>query len=239
MKYNSLKNTVLIILIFFCSTWVNAITIGDSNFIMVNEDGQNVPEHFRSILNSIGITDAGCTISYIGKNLAITAGHCVGASNTLVRNQKCQNSFIKWGFREYNAGTSYSDCVSIVSSIFNKEEDFAILAITNPPEYIFNLEMDSYDPNLQITIFSHPKYAPLNWSQYCHFEYYDHQEVKPSYIKHNCDTEGGSSGSAILNATNLKIIAIHDGSSDLTPIINYGTPLTNTLLRNELKLLGF
>jgi V8-like Glu-specific endopeptidase len=59
----------------------------------------------------------------------------------------------------------------------------------------------------------------MEWSGECELRPYNKPEQAHQKFLHTCDSEGGSSGAAILDLDTLKIIGVHGGASD---DFNYG-----------------
>ena len=74
----------------------------------------------------------------------------------------------------------------------------------------------------EIIIFSHPAKRHLSSSGWCRVKRQAKNRNSDNLI-YNCDTEGGSSGSVILNQ-NMKVIGIHNFGSTIKGH-NGGTPI--------------
>lgn len=210
--------------------------IGDNDLTPVLQNGANIPEKYRPIINAFGRMSMGCTATHIGNGLAITAGHCFGSRVSEQRqdNVPCGTStIIEWGYRQDSPAYLTSKCVTILALEKNRDRDYAIFTLDNVPSasVSFNLSARPKEKTA-ITIFGFPQKRPLEWSKTC--------EVRPGSVgkwgvdefSHQCDTEPGNSGSTVLNDSTLEIIGIHDGG--IAPW-NYATYLVNTPLQEILS----
>jgi hypothetical protein len=58
----------------------------------------------------------------------------------------------------------------------------------------------------QLTIFSHPAGRPLEWSKLCNLA-----NPGATQFQYQCDTQGGSSGAAVIRTDTLKVVGLHFG----------------------------
>ena len=244
--------------------------IGVNNLIFVSIDKTNIPFKFRRVVDAIGLMDVGCTVTYIGNGYAVTAGHCIWTKffepipETAFIDRPCKDDFdhqfeIWWGYRsaEGDKPINKGVCERIVYAQVSKYYDFAILKVSNPPNVKVGIDLES-QVNLgrRITIFSHADSLPLQWSKNCTVKRIQVVGITTKSIMHECDTNPGSSGAAIIDMETLKIVGLHNGgvffdefkdpppSSLFDPEaeklgINYGTYVTDSPLREILKKLGF
>ena len=225
--------------------------IRDNDLIKVPENPNNhsslLPSDF---LNSIGRMEIGCTVTHIGDNLAITAGHCLAASSwygdatfSFVKNISCNAisgrplSFydVSFGVRGASSGFLKGRCKKIVAAENNAFRDFAIIELDKAPVEKLPLKLSNraIEGN-EITIYSHPGKRPLEWSQECVL--LDKRSDELNRIQYDCDTEGGSSGAAVLDKDTLDIVAIHtNGTPDTYFGHNSGTTMQDIIskLRTE------
>lgn len=140
--------------------------------------------------------------------------------------------------------THESTCKRIIQAEYSNERDYALIEITSPPAKSLPIAWDyEVKPGDQITMFVHNLAKPLLWTQGCTVAQNDtvkdaieayrnrggrlarsfNHTVFPTQLYHRCDTEAGSSGSAILaiakpDATTgnsepwkiLGIVGVHD-----------------------------
>ncbi len=278
MRGYILKNFLIAAL--FLSVSVTALSkaktekiIGDNDLLIVDASASNIPLKYQKIVNAVGaiqfsekdqdgkITDSyyGCTGTHLGRGYVITAGHCVGATETVTSRPDCNMggdasttiSEVHFGYRENVTPFMKSKCTEVVAAMKNDETgyDFAILKVSPyPEEFILPDTTRRAASGDTVTIFSHPMGEVLQWSKSCGIEYVVHPEIPGSFIQHQCDTRPGSSGASIINVMTLKIVGIHDGGMNdidqatgqpLKTGINYGTYILNSPLYEELKKLGF
>jgi subtilisin family serine protease len=212
--------------------------IGEDDLITVRSDNSNIPEKFRDLVEAIGWTNYGCTVTHIGNGYALTAGHCFEATAQLQRDKGCSYAHVEWGYRQGKNPSLRSDCEKIVALQNDLgESDFAILKMKTYPSAVAVLKKDDrIYPRQMMTIFSHPNGQPLRWSQYC-FVSGDHDlQVAPGLLEYTCDTDGGSSGAVLLDAETAQVAGIHKGGF---PQTNYGSHLLQSPLMTILAELGF
>jgi V8-like Glu-specific endopeptidase len=205
---------------------------GENDLIPVKGDGSNIPQKYRPLLDAIGLMDGGCTVTHLGNGIAITAGHCFlgyfGDDDVIYR---C-NHASKWGYRQNKNDNLTSNCEYIMARKFSDDGDYAILRVAPiPPVKIAFDAVHPISTSSVITIFSHPKRRPLEWSQYCSVESGKKGGKGPNYFTHQCDTEGGSSGAPVIDDTMLKIVGIHNGGNDNW---NHATYLSATSINKYL-----
>lgn len=211
--------------------------IGDNDLVAVSADGSNIPLKYKKLIDAFGIINISCTATHIGKGYVLTAGHCFWAGTDLTKNLPCSDITIEWGAREGISPYLKSTCENIVFAQRNSVVDFAILKVFPMPEVAIDVELNrKATAGDSVTIFSHPEELPLRWSKACIVE----SQLDPAFssetFQHKCDTNPGSSGATIIDAATNKIVGIHNGGSIK---INYGTFLTNPIVVNALKELGF
>lgn len=217
--------------------------IGDDNLVTVNADASNIPPQYKSIINAFGFMSVGCTATHLGKGIVITAGHCFFALNQLVKNADCDDVTIDWGLRDGAQPYMKSKCMKILYMQNDASEvDFAILRVSPVPKAKVELDLSRpAQPGDIVTVFSHPDNLPLRWSQSCQILAQPDSQLPSLSLKHNCDTNGGSSGATILNAQTLKIVALHNGGrldGNTTNGLNYGTQITNKTVVEALHRAG-
>jgi hypothetical protein len=204
----------------------DGVVIGNNDLISVARDGGNVPARYRSALDGFGrllVGGAACTATHVGNGVVITAGHCFSAPASRVNNQPCPNTTVQWGYRGGSI-TSTSTCTSVLAMQTGGGLDYAIFRVSPVPAVTIGTALDSPPGNgLGLTIFSHPGARPLEWSQTCSVVGTD-----SSQLSYQCDTQGGSSGAAVLRDDNLRVVGIHWGGGGNA---NSATKLTSTPLR--------
>lgn len=217
--------------------------IGENDLVAVNADASNIPLKYKELVNAFGLMSMGCTATHIGNGYVLTAGHCFWASEELVKDKECSDTTIEWGYREGGVAPYLkSTCQKIVAAQRNSKNDFAILKVSPVPDFAVAVELNrKATVDDVVTIFSHPEELPLRWSKTCIVENPTDTKFSPDTLQHKCDTNPGSSGATIIDATTNKVIGIHDGGRLTAPAvgINYGTYLTNQEVLDTLKQLGF
>lgn len=217
--------------------------IGENDLVAVNADGSNIPLKYKELLNAFGSMSMGCTATHIGNGIAITAGHCFWAGDTLSRDTDCKDVTIEWGVREGVSPYLKSNCEKILFAQRNREaNDFAVIKVFPVPETSIGVELTrKAAAGDEVTIFSHPEELPLRWSKSCIVEVMLDPKLPPGAMHHKCDTNPGSSGATIIDVKTNKIVGIHDGGrlTSATNGMNYGTYMTSPELVDALKSLGY
>lgn len=224
---------------FFLTTNINAKNSSDPLKIIGENDLINVPSTYADLseVKAIGRMRLGCTVTHVGKGIAITAGHCLSASSFEgVRNdQKCSSSRynVRWGVTYGSRGYMTSKCLRVIAIENNSERDYAVLFFDPIPEGFIRVDFaQETKKGDEISIFSHPRKRPLEWSNWCEVDtFFD--KSKGNQFGYDCDTEGGSSGAAVLNS-NMQVVGIHNfyhGSSNR----NGATKITSTPLKYILR----
>lgn len=156
--------------------------------------------------NPIGIyrsSQGSCTGTLIDKDLFITSAHCEDA---------CADVSVTFGFME--AEETFK-CKEIVEKGPTDEtkSDFMVIRLEGNPGVShgwYKLSDQELQPKQPLLIIHHPMGTPMKVSQKdCFFV-----EEKDGMLRHRCDTEPGSSGSAILvpdytHPENTRIVGIH------------------------------
>jgi V8-like Glu-specific endopeptidase len=253
MKLNS---KCLLFLITLVSLNLSAVTvdkvIGNDDLRPVNADAANIPIQFQNLVNAFGRLSMDCTGTHLGNGYVITAGHCFWSPPTLQRDLKCDDVTIEWGLRKDAQPYLISKCEKIVFELNNGNHDFAIIKVFPVPPVAILPDLNRRAViGDTITIFSHPDKEPLQWAGFCGLERKVHGDLPTNTIQHKCDTKAGSSGAALINVLNHKIIGIHNGGvdgfafnkdPDLLPQntgMNYGSYVLDSPLYEALKELGF
>lgn len=216
--------------------------LGTNDLVAVNADGSNIPSKYKNLINAFGIISMGCTATHIGNGYVLTAGHCVDAGAILLKDIPCSETTIEWGVREGISPFLKSTCEKVVFAQRDSDLDFAILKVSPAPDVSLSIELvRKATPGDSITVFSHPLELPLRWSQACVVESQLDPRLSATMLQHNCDTNSGSSGAVIIDTTTNKIVGIHDGGRESSPGVgkNYGTFITNVVVADALKQLGF
>ena len=205
--------------------------IGSNDFVSVPKTINDFNSEYLSedLLDSIGRMELGCTVTHIGNRLVITAGHCLKASMfNFVKDRACQKRYpISWGVRGTFPGYLTSRCKRIVAAENSMDRDFAIIEVDYEPRSQFNLS-ESTLPNQgdMLTIYSHPMKRPLQWSRDCkNLGRGSRTFYHRNRIQYECDTQGGSSGAAVLGTENNEILAIHNSGTSFSGDKNKATPV--------------
>lgn len=202
--------------------------IGENDLTPVINDGANIPEKYRAIINAFGRMSMGCTATHIGDGLVLSAGHCFDAPPTRSSRNDCSETKVEWGMRKDKAPYLTSTCVKILAYETNDDRDYVIYQVDTVPPVKVEVDLSTrVRDETAITIFGHPQLRPLEWSKSCVVKPGSMGNWGKDQFAHQCDTEPGNSGSTVLEEGSLKVIGIHDGG--MSPW-NYGTYLYDTPL---------
>jgi hypothetical protein len=237
--------------------------IGTDDFVIVLNDGANIPAKYRPLIDAIGNvkSDDGGTVTHLGGGIALTAGHVVGAGDRMTgQNAPCDLT-IGWGDRRDKAPYLTSTCTAVLASENTELGDWAIIRVSPIPPVKIDIDIDTRTvAGTPLTLLSHPTLAllnfpfpeppwpaPLAWSGTCSFKEIEPTVDEPivgAYFFHLCDAFAGSSGGAILNDDSLRIVGIHYGSTEALSessserAKNVGTRLDYTSIRDYLGEIG-
>lgn len=179
----------------------------------------------RSELTGNSYDNHQCTATYIGKGVAMTAGHCFGATSSEQSNVICPGTVVQWaaitGAPEYLP----SACQRVLKMRDdNNGTDYAFFEVFPQPDTIVQVNTSAGSGSAapsRATIFSHPAGRLLSWSGTCALT-----TPYGTIFPHQCDTEGGSSGAAVLDDSTLRAVGINMGND--SGILNYGRYLSAT-----------
>lgn len=176
-----------------------------------------------------------CTGWFISKTFFVTNQHCVSDQTTLLtpesdtqqHNVSCAELKISVDYYESGASTAREyTCKKI--HMANQAHDFAVVEI-NGEAGITPLKVGAAAlPGMEVFIVGHPEGRPKTISAQedgtgCRFREISFPEGKtardapeprygPKYehsIEHNCDTQGGNSGSPIIDRSTGAVVALH------------------------------
>lgn len=207
--------------------------IGDKDLTVVSQDGANVPGRYRPLLDAFGILirggSAACTVTHIGDGLVLTAGHCFGAPDHRVDDRPCDWFTVRWGVRGPHSILN-SQCTRLLVAEYGRERDYAIFRVDEAPRAKVDIDYAARPAiGTTLTMFAHPSGRTLEWAHTCKL----HEGVIAEgagidEFWHECDTEHGSSGAAMIDDATLKVVGLHTGSRGEPSPFNYGTYLANT-----------
>ncbi len=198
--------------------------IGENNLVAVDSS------YSSRIINAIGRLRVGCTVTHVGQGLVVTAGHCFFDKTFEGRaeHRSCgENKFeVEWGVLTGSPRFMLSHCSEIVAAEYRGGIDYTIFRVEPYPASFLAISEQEIRHGERISIFSHPRRRPLEWSGFC--EAKGLSSYNDSQFGYECDTDGGSSGAAILNEGN-EIVGIHNFYNSLDNL-NGGTSVTQTPL---------
>jgi V8-like Glu-specific endopeptidase len=212
------------------------VIVGSNDLTQVNADGSNIPAKYRGVIDAAGhVYPSGCTATHIGNGIALTAGHCFDAPSSRVDGRPCTGTTITWRERSGVTNRPTSTCTRILAMHDRDPYDYTIIEVSPPPVDAIPPRLNagsSYAVGYTGTLFSHPAWRTLEWSKTC--------AVTPPYatsFNHTCDTEGGSSGAAMLEDSTLTVTGIHYAGAGT----NYGiflgaTPVASFFNARALRL---
>ena len=186
-----------------------AIIVGSNDLIPVAGDGSNLPAELRPRIDGIGVLSMGCTATYLGQGIAISAGHCFGATDVRQDDVACGSTTVRWGVRKDHPAWLQSRCTNVLAMQRTANFDYAIFEITPaPPESLAVPFSNTVHPAVAHTLLSHPQMRPLESSQTCEVS-----APTATKVSHTCDTQLGSDGAVLLELGSAKAVAIHTGSA--------------------------
>lgn len=185
--------------------------LGTNDLIQVNKKGTNIDEKYRPLLDAFARTEIEgkvCTATHIGNGLVLSAGHCFDAGTEREDWTSCDGQTTTFSFRVGNiAPITY--CKQIITKQKGNGYDYALYRINRTPSAAIPVHRGpSPALNTKLTMFGHPGGRPLEWSNTCDLLF----KGSPTW-HHDCDSEGGSSGSAMLLDDSLEVVGIHWGGS--------------------------
>jgi V8-like Glu-specific endopeptidase len=219
----------------------NRKVIGDNNFRPVDANLMMLPQKYRVAAEAVGLMSMGCTGTHIGGGLVVSAAHCFDGAKIAKYRSTCGGVQVSWGVRNGKNPTSVSNCRQILVMELNNRKDYALFRVDVPPRAALRIKTQGRPAlGTKVTIFSHPQMQPLMWSGFCEISRHLSYGLNVNTIHHTCDTNPGSSGAAILDATTLEVVGIHDGGvSDGRSGANYGTYIDSTYIPTVLQRLGY
>jgi V8-like Glu-specific endopeptidase len=211
------------------------LVIGPDNRVVVNDDGTNVPEKYRPLLDAFGIINPiGCTATHVGDGIVLTAGHCFRAPKTRVDQQSCGTvATVDWGVRGSKAAYLTSKCSVVLAEEHSASVDYAIFRVTPAPSAKVQVDLSARPPEgTPITLFGHPFKLPLRWSPECavhvHAPPASEAADAPERFFHECATDSGNSGSTVISVGTLAIVGIHDAGVSGVAAMEAGQPVNST-----------
>jgi len=178
---------------------------------------------------------AKCTGTLISNDLFLTARHCV-SGNT------CATTTVAFNFHGDKSQEEVFECEEVVEKGGpSNEDDYAILRLKGKP----GVRWGFYSPageqaakSQELMMIHHPAGKPMQVS----WEECKVTETKGKMLHHRCDTEPGSSGSAIfsrgLQQQDIRILGVHtlggcrttgEDSSNSGPLMSHLLTLSSTL----------
>lgn len=159
-----------------------------------------------------------CTATHVGRGYFLTAGHCVRESRGFEGRESSPCPYpLAWGEDER------AEC-RVELYRYDEEQDFALLRIRDPDEaedipvapidYQFSWEKVRQRP---LTVAGYSKGTP-EVDKTCHG-----RVAAGMLVKHDCTTEPGDSGSALVDHATMHVIGVHGGA--LKNGENYGSPI--------------
>jgi V8-like Glu-specific endopeptidase len=240
--------TVIPCLLIGCKSHPNSSAqkeiIGSNDFVSVDALGTNIPENLRPLIDAVGLLRPnGCTVTHIGNGYAVTAGHCFTENGVTLHGESCAGFSVVWSYRVGHPPTGQSECVKIIRSEYfvgeeaygAREVDFALIQLSSAPVAAIQLASGPKpESGKNVTILSHPRSRPLEWSKNCEMS------PQPSSVNfdssqrfsHLCDTEKASSGAVVIDKELGKIVGIHTQGSTRA---NFGTYISGLSLEGQIS----
>lgn len=210
--------------------------IGQNNLTVVNLKSSGTPKFLKEHgYTAIGQLDEGnCTVTHIGNNFAVTAGHCLlnAEAANAIKNKPCSNS-VKWGVLKDASPVKSSRCETVVYAILNDDADVALLKLSEAPQAFFKLDTRGLKQSLSLIVVGHPAGDPLSFAKGCFMRPASGMSPSKPFFNHTCDTLGGSSGSPIFASDTEKIIGIHVSGKQ-----SYNIGVVSKFISEKLSPLG-
>ena len=194
---------------------VNDMTPMISEPVKMQEMGTPIGIYEATIDGSTGY----CTGTLITKDLFLTAQHCAA---------KCEDINVTFGFLKEGRSEKFSCKEIIETGDSSYENDYLIIKLSGSPGVSwgwYDVSEKPVPPNSPLLMIHHPQATPMKVSQKnCVL-----LEEKDNFLMHRCDTQPGSSGSAILlpnyeNPTETRVVGVHTlgGCDDTASTSNSG-----------------
>ena len=194
------------------------VVIGTDDRVAVSETFDQLSPELQHAALAVGHIGLFCTVTHLGNGLALTAGHCFLEKQLVLKNQPCGDIPVVWGPGLGPSREVKGVCKKIIIARISPttKADYAFIEVEGVPQQKldFNWGGIQNSPN-RLTIFSKAGGKPYQWSKFCRpFRSLSWVFESPSRFEHSCDTQGGSSGAAILSVIPHqipKIVGIHFG----------------------------
>lgn len=161
-----------------------------------------------------------CTATHVGRGVFLTAGHCVDNQIGLqgYRTAPCPHTL---RIRDLTQSVS----CNVITYRFDKTTDYALLQVTDPA-VVENLQSIPVDYGMDwrkmgarnVRLYGYSGEV-LRMNESCTAKI----EASRDRLIHDCDTQGGDSGSALVDTISDHIIGVHAGG--LRESVNYGYPI--------------
>ena len=161
-----------------------------------------------------------CTATHLGRGIFLTAGHCIDQQEGLIgfRSSPCPQDLLL-----YRDATPRR--CNVVAFGYDAKNDFALLevvdsaALVGHPSLPVDYAIDwTRVKKRWIRLFGYSG-GQLRANLWCEANY----DAKSGRLIHSCDTEGGDSGSALIDMMTGHVVGVHGGG--LTTGKNYGFPI--------------
>lgn len=180
---------------------------GSNDMVAMTESSEKLNTMGTPIGIYSGVIEGGigyCTGTLITKDLFLTAEHCA---------TECKDINVTFGYLGRNSRESFK-CEKIIEKGDGKaENDYFIIQLEGSPGVKwgwYDVSAQPVEPNMQLLMIHHPKATPMKVSyKNCLLK-----NEEGDFLSHRCDTQSGSSGSAILlpnfeNPEETKVIGVH------------------------------
>lgn len=176
-----------------------------------------------------------CTVTHIGQGLGITAGHCFNAPAHLASiGIKLSPIPVHWGWSGGEKSQTTSSITEILAFEFNEVADWAIVRLYNPPTEFVQLDSQKpLKPTEKLTFFGYPGKSALTHFGLCQVD----QSILTGRLVYSCErrSEGGTSGSALMDVQTGKVVGVHNGSLSELEAPRYGTSTIAANMRAFVK----
>jgi len=218
---------------------------------------------FAKVRYSVSFDEAAgaCTGTHIGNGLVLTAGHCfrreweTGMVYRRTPRESEDRPFARITVT-FEDGKSWD--ATMLDWSLTMQQDYAILRLPDgaQPSASVPLRKATTSPafGTKLTMLSYPDKRSFNrregmvdettliWSKYCTYDdasgeedRYGMIDVTHGHFAHQCESEPGSSGAAVIDATTLEVVGVHNG--ELTASL-YATKLDEIPARQYVEKLA-
>jgi len=206
---------------------------GTSGIQPVEPGGANLPANLRAVHEAIakvqfvtsfdGSEPPHCTGTHVGRGLILTAGHCFRRSydSGMVarRTPRNEDPGMTRTIVTFPGGDRHD--ATMLDYELTKAHDYAILRLDDGfvPAAAIPVRRGSEPPyGAALTMLSHPQGQGFVWSPACSYDdprnmtdTFGMVDVTRDRFAHQCASDPGASGAALIDANAIEVVGIHNG----------------------------